>query len=57
MMRTLVIAVITNAFVRAFPASTLRAKLLRQVVLLCAAVLLVWLLSRTWGLDLGVGFF
>jgi hypothetical protein len=56
-MRTLVIAAIARVFVRAFPASSLSAKLLEQAALLCGAVLFVWLLSLTYGLDLGAGFF
>jgi hypothetical protein len=50
-------AAIANAFVRAFPASSLRANLLKQVALLCGAILFVWLLSLTYGLDLSAGFF
>nr|WP_070099435.1 response regulator [Bradyrhizobium cosmicum] len=46
-----------NAFTRAFPASSLRADLLKQIALLCGAVLFVWLLSLTSGLDLSAGFF
>jgi hypothetical protein len=56
-MRALVTATIANAFVRVFPASSLRASLFRQFGLFCAAVLFVWLLSLTSGLDLSAGFF
>lgn len=56
-MRALVTAAIAHAFVRAFPTSSLRANLLKQIALLCAAVLFVWLLSLTSGLDLSAGFF
>jgi hypothetical protein len=56
-MRTRAIATIANAFTRAFPASSLRAGLLRQIALLAGAVLFVWLLSLTHGLDLSAGFF
>ena len=56
-MRALVTAAIANAFMRAFPTSSLRANLLKQIGLLCGAVLFVWLLSLTSGLDLSVGFF
>jgi hypothetical protein len=56
-MRALVTAAVAKAFVRAFPTSSLRANLLRQVMLLCGAVLFVWLLSLTYGLDLSAGFF
>ncbi|TWA94426.1 response regulator [Bradyrhizobium stylosanthis] len=56
-MRALVAAVIANALMRAFPASSLRAELLKQTVLLCGAILFVWLLSLTSGLDLSAGFF
>jgi hypothetical protein len=55
-MRALVIAAATNAFVRAFPTSARRANLLTQMALLCGAVLFVWLLSLTYGLDLSAGF-
>ena len=56
-MRALVTAAIASALVRAFPASSLRAKLLTQIALLCGAVLFGWLLSLTSGLDLSAGFF
>ncbi|WP_375310567.1 response regulator [Bradyrhizobium sp. A5] len=56
-MRTLAITAIANAFMRAFPASSLRADLFEQIALLCGAVLFVWLLSLTSGLDLSAGFF
>lgn len=55
-MRALVTAVVAYAFVRAFPGSSLRANLLKQTALLCGAVLFVWLLSLTYGLDLSAGF-
>lgn len=45
------------ALVRAIPISPLWAALLKQVALLCGAVLFVWLLSLTYGLDLSVAFF
>jgi hypothetical protein len=56
-MRARATAAIANAFTRAFPASSLRAGLLMQTVLLVGAVLFVWLLSLTHGLDLSAGFF
>jgi len=56
-MWALATAAIANAFVRAFPASSLRANLLKQVALLCGAVLFVWLLSLTYGVDLSAAFF
>ena len=56
-MRALATAAIANAFVRAFPPSSLRANLLKQIALIEAAVLFVWLLSLTSGLDLSAGFF
>lgn len=56
-MRALVTAAIANAFARAFPASSLRLGFVRQIALLCGAVLFVWLLSLTAGLDLSAGFF
>jgi hypothetical protein len=56
-MRARAIATIASAFTRAFPASSLQAGLLRQIALLAGAVLFVWLLSLTHGLDLSAGFF
>jgi hypothetical protein len=56
-MRALATAAIANAFVRAFPTSSLRANLLKQTALLCGAVLFLGLLSLTYGLDLSAGFF
>ena len=53
----LVTAAIANAFVRVFPTSSLRANLLKQIALLCGAVLFLGLLSLTYGLDLSAGFF
>lgn len=55
-MRARATAAIVNAFTRAFPASSLRAGLLKQIALLAGAVLFVWLLSLTHGLDLSAGF-
>ena len=56
-MRVLATAAIAKAFAWAFPTSSLRANLLKQIALLCGAVLFVWLLSLTYGLDLSAGFF
>jgi len=56
-MRALATAAIANAFVRAFPTSSLRANFLKQIALLCGAVLFLGLLSLTYGLDLSAGFF
>ena len=56
-MRALVTAAVTRVFVRAFPASSLSAKLLKQAALLCGAILFVWLLSLTYGLDVSAAFF
>ena len=56
-MRALVTTAIANAFVRAFPASSLQANALKQLVLLCGAILFIRLLSMTYALDLSVGFF
>lgn len=50
-------AVLASAITRIFPAASLRATLLKQAALLGAAVLWVWLLSMTSGLDLSPGFF
>jgi hypothetical protein len=42
----------------AFPAnSSLKIELLKQLALFGGAVLLVWILSMTYGLDLSPGFF
>ncbi|MBR0785140.1 response regulator [Bradyrhizobium iriomotense] len=46
-----------SAFARVFPASSLQVKILKQVALACGAVVFVWLLSVTYGLDLSAGFF
>jgi hypothetical protein len=51
-MRDRATTAIAHAFVRAFPAASLRAELLKQIALLAGAVLFVWLLSLTYGLDL-----
>ncbi len=56
-MKALVTAAIANAFMRALPKSSLLASLLKQIGLLSGAVLFVWLLSLTSGLDLSTGFF
>jgi hypothetical protein len=56
-MRAFATAAIASAFARAFPASSLRAHVLKQLTLCCGAVLFVWLLSLTRGLDLSAGFF
>jgi hypothetical protein len=46
-----------SVFARVFPASSLQTEALKQAALLCAAALLVSLLSMTYGLDLSAGFF
>ena len=56
-MRAVTTTAIANAFVRVFPASSLQAKILKQIALVCGAVVFVWLLSVTYGLDLSAGFF
>ncbi|MGY4475186.1 hypothetical protein ACVILL_002600 [Bradyrhizobium sp. USDA 3364] len=56
-MRALVSSFVANAFAQAFPVSSLRANVLKQIALLCGSVLFVWLLSLTYGLDLSVAFF
>ena len=48
-------AAIANVLVRAFPASSLQANVLKQTALFGGAVLLVWLLSLSYGLDLSAG--
>jgi hypothetical protein len=50
-------AAIASVFARVFPASSLQTEALKQAALLCAAGLLVSLLSMTYGLDLSAGFF
>ncbi|UPJ60961.1 response regulator [Bradyrhizobium sp. 192] len=56
-MRVLATTAIVNALVRAFPASSLQALALKQLLLFCGAVFFIWLLSTTYGLDLSAGFF
>jgi hypothetical protein len=56
-MRARATAAIANAFTRAFPETSLRANVLKQILLFCGAALSVWLLSLTYGLDLSVAFF
>ncbi|MCK1389490.1 hypothetical protein [Bradyrhizobium sp. 1] len=51
-MRAFAAAALANSFVR-----LLSTGVLKQFALFCAAVLFVWLLSLTYGLDLSVGFF
>jgi hypothetical protein len=42
----------------AFPAhSSIKHGILKQLAMFAGAVLLVWILSRTYGLDLSAGFF
>jgi hypothetical protein len=50
-------AAITRVFARAFPTTTTEFDILQQLALLCGAVLLVSLLTMTYGLDLSPGFF
>ncbi|WP_234681239.1 response regulator [Bradyrhizobium monzae] len=56
-MRALAAAALANAFVRIFPASSLRARFLKQLAMFCGAILFVWLLTLTCGLDLSAGLF
>jgi hypothetical protein len=51
------VAVIARALSRAFPASSIRAECLRQLVALGAAILFVSLLVTSHSLDLSPGFF
>jgi hypothetical protein len=37
--------------------ATAREMIFKQIAMLCAAGLLVWLMSMTYGLDLSPGFF
>ena len=42
----------------AFPAnSSIKHGILKQLAMFAGAALLVWILSRTYGLDLSAGFF
>jgi hypothetical protein len=50
-------AAIARICFRIVPASSLRAKVLKQAAMSCGAALSVWLLSQTYGLDLSAGFF
>jgi hypothetical protein len=50
-------ATIARAWFRAFPTNSLAAEILKQLMLICAAGLLVSLLLMTYGLDLSPGFF
>jgi hypothetical protein len=56
-MRALAATAIANDLARAFPASSLKVIALERLVLFCGAVLFIWLLSTTYGLDLSAGFF
>jgi hypothetical protein len=51
------VTAIARAFSRAFPANSVRAECLRQLVALAAAILFVALLLASYGLDLSPGFF
>jgi hypothetical protein len=51
------VTAIARAFSRAFPANSIRAECLRQLVALGAAILFVSLLIASYGLDLSPGFF
>ena len=48
---------IARALSRAFPANSVRAECLRQLVTLGAAILFVLVLRTSYGLDLSPGFF
>jgi hypothetical protein len=50
-------AAITKVLARAFPATATEADILKQLALLCTAVMLLSLLIMTYGLDLSPGFF
>jgi hypothetical protein len=50
-------AAIARALARVFPATLPYAEVLKQILLLCGAVLLVALLLATYGLDMSAGFF
>jgi hypothetical protein len=51
------VAVIARAFSRAFPANSVRAECLRQLVTLGAAILFVLVLMASYGVDLSPGLF
>jgi hypothetical protein len=51
------VTAIARAFSRAFPANSIRAECLRQLLALGAAILFVSLLLASYGLDLSPGFF
>jgi hypothetical protein len=51
------VTAIARAFSRAFPANSVRAECLRQLVTLGAAILFVLMLLASYGLDLSPGFF
>jgi len=53
----IIVTAIARAFSRVFPANSVRAECLRQLVALAAAILLVWLLLASYGLDLSAGLF
>jgi ribose/xylose/arabinose/galactoside ABC-type transport system permease subunit len=50
-------AAIARVLSRAFPDTHIQIDVIKQLVLFCAAGLLVSLLLMTYGLDLSVGFF
>jgi ribose/xylose/arabinose/galactoside ABC-type transport system permease subunit len=50
-------AAIARVLSRAFPNTDIEIDVIKQLVLFCAAGLLVSLLLMTYGLDLSVGFF
>lgn len=47
----------TRVVFRAFPVTSPRRDVLKQLALFCGAGLAVWLLMATYGLDLSPGFF
>jgi hypothetical protein len=51
------VAAIARAFSRTFPANSVRAECLRQLVTVGAAILFVLVLRASYGLDLSPGFF
>jgi hypothetical protein len=50
-------AAIARVLARVFPTSLPYAESFKQIVLFCAAILLVALLLATYGLDMSAGFF
>ena len=46
-----------KSFPRAFPSNSVQADCIKELVILSAACLFVWLLLASYGVDLSLGFF